>query len=143
MATSAKAARINSAIKVIQRMQEGMTAVDACQEVGLPRSTFYDIVKKNPEALAEVQDLINYNQHEQLLMILTSRIHIFRKIIADGLADKTRLRDRMAILKMITKLFDELMADLETKYARQKKAKEYLSTMPQTKIIKSRLSYEE
>ena len=65
MTTPAKAARVNSAIQVIQRMQEGMTAVDACQEVGLPRSTFYDIVKKNPEALAEVQDLINYNQHEQ------------------------------------------------------------------------------
>ncbi len=124
-------------------MHEGMTVVDACQEVGLPRSTFYDIIKKNPEALAEVEDLITYNQQEQLLMVLASRTRILEKLIADGLADKTKLRDRMAIFKLVTKLLDELMCDLETKSARQNQASEYQAMMPQTRIIKSRLSYEE
>ncbi len=76
-------------------------------------------------------------------MVLASRTRILEKLIADGLADKTKLRDRMAIFKIVTKLLDELMCDLETKDARQNPASEYQAMMPQTRIIKSRLSYEE
>ncbi len=59
MITPAQAARTNSAIQILQCMHEGMTVVDACQKAGLPRSTFYDIIKKNPEALAKVQELVD------------------------------------------------------------------------------------
>ena len=48
-----KTSRVNTAIQVIQHMNDGMTVVDACNEVGMPRSTFYDVVKKNPEAVTE------------------------------------------------------------------------------------------
>ena len=47
----AKTSRVNTAIQVIQHMNDGMTVVNACKEVGIPRSTFYDVVKKNPEAI--------------------------------------------------------------------------------------------
>jgi ACT domain-containing protein len=46
-----KSSRVNSAIQVIQHMNDGMTVVAACKEVGIPRSTFYDVVKKNSEAM--------------------------------------------------------------------------------------------
>ena len=48
MKSLAKAARVNQAIEVIQHMNKGMTTVEACQEVGLPRSSYYDIIKNKP-----------------------------------------------------------------------------------------------
>ena len=50
-----KAARINSAIQVIQRMNDGMTVVAACKDAGVPRSTFYYLLNKYPEAIVEYQ----------------------------------------------------------------------------------------
>jgi hypothetical protein len=48
-----KASRINAVTQVIQYMNSGMTMVDACLEVGMPRSSFYYVVEKNPGAIAD------------------------------------------------------------------------------------------
>jgi hypothetical protein len=53
MDTPAKAARINMALMVIRNVQNGMTMVAACKEFGLPRSTFIDIYKHNPERIED------------------------------------------------------------------------------------------
>ena len=37
-----KASRVNSALQVIQHMNDGLTVVAARKEVGMPRSTFHD-----------------------------------------------------------------------------------------------------
>ena len=70
MKTLAKSSRVNSALQVIQHINTGMTVVEACEEVGIPRSSFYYIVKNNPDAIAEIQDLIDTNNREQLSLIL-------------------------------------------------------------------------
>ncbi|MFC2053165.1 hypothetical protein ACFLV7_02540 [Chloroflexota bacterium] len=57
-----------------------MTVVDACEEVGISRSTYYNIIKNNPEDIAEYQEMVEANAKEQLGMIL------LHKIIEDGLA---------------------------------------------------------
>jgi hypothetical protein len=33
--------RVNTALQVIQHMNDGMTVVSACKEVGIPRSTLW------------------------------------------------------------------------------------------------------
>ena len=53
MDTPAKAARINMALIVSRRTNDGMTVVATCREVGIGRSTFYDIYKRNPERIEE------------------------------------------------------------------------------------------
>ncbi len=55
---------------VIQNLFSGMTVVDACREVGIPRSTFYYMVENNPEAIANIQTVIDLNNREQLGLIL-------------------------------------------------------------------------
>jgi hypothetical protein len=35
-------------------MNSGMKVVEACRAVGIPRSSFYYIIEKNPEAIAEM-----------------------------------------------------------------------------------------
>jgi ACT domain-containing protein len=79
-----KASRVNTALQVIQRMNNGMTIVDACREVGVPRSTFYDIYKRNPEAVAKVQEIIEANAQQQLGLILSHKTEILQKIISDA-----------------------------------------------------------
>ena len=46
-------------------MNDGMTVSDACRECGLARSTFYDIMKRNPEAIAEIQEIVDTKNREQ------------------------------------------------------------------------------
>jgi len=54
----AKTSRINTALQVIRHTNEGMTITAACNEVGLPRSSFYYIINNNPDAFLEAQEII-------------------------------------------------------------------------------------
>ena len=108
METPAKAARINMAIMVIRYTNDGMTVVAACREVGLARSTFYDICKRNPERIEEFNKLIEASEREELSMILTSQVSILDRVIEDGLSEKTKPRQRFSILKYLTTHLDNL-----------------------------------
>jgi hypothetical protein len=109
MKSITKASRINAVTQVIQYMNSGMTVVEACREVGMPRSSFYYIVEHNPRAIADIQAIIDINNREQLVLILQHKLEIFEKIIRDGLSDKTSPRARLAIYMKLTQLTDELM----------------------------------
>ena len=113
MKALAKASRINAVTQVIQYMNSGMKVVEACREVGMPRSSFYYIVEHNPRAIADIQAIIDINNREQLALILQHKMEIFEKIIQDGLSDKTSPRARLAIYMKLTQLTDELMDTLQ------------------------------
>ena len=113
MKSITKASRINAVTQVIQYMNSGMTVVDACREVGMPRSSFYYIVENNPRAIADIQTTIDASNREQLALILQNRMEIFEKIIQDGLSEKTSPRARLAIYMKLTQLTDELMESLQ------------------------------
>jgi hypothetical protein len=113
MKSITKASRINALTQVIQNMFSGMTVVDACQEVGMPRSTFYYMVDNNPEAIASIQAVIDITNREQLGLILEHRLEILEKIIQDGLSEKTSPRARLAIYMKLMKLTDDLMDSLQ------------------------------
>ena len=113
MKSITKASRINTVTQVIQYMNSGMTVVDACREVGMPRSSFYYIVEHNPRAIADIQVIIDISNREQLMLILQHKMEIFEKIIQDGLSEKTSPRARLAIYMKLTQLTDELMESLQ------------------------------
>ncbi len=113
MKSITKASRINAVTQVIQYMNSGMTVVDACREVGMPRSSFYYIVENNPRAIADIQTIIDASNREQLALILQNKMEIFEKIIQDGLSEKTSPRARLAIYMKLTQLTDELMESLQ------------------------------
>jgi hypothetical protein len=113
MKSITKASRINAVTQVIQYMNSGMTVVEACREVGMPRSSFYYIVENNPRAIADIQTIIDASNREQLALILQNKMEIFEKIIQDGLSEKTSPRARLAIYMKLTQLTDELMESLQ------------------------------
>lgn len=85
-------------------MNDGMTVIDTCKEVGIPRSTFYDIVEKNPDAITEYQKIMEANALYKLGMILFHKNEILQKVIEDGLSERTPPRERFAIYKALNEL---------------------------------------
>jgi hypothetical protein len=47
-------------------MNDGMTVVEACKAVWMPRSSLYYILDYNPDAPTEAQELYSTSNREQL-----------------------------------------------------------------------------
>jgi hypothetical protein len=140
MKSLAKASRVNTALQVIQHMNDGMTVVEACQAVGMPRSSFYYIVENNPEAIAEVQALIEANNREQLGLILVSKTEMLCKVIEDGLSEETKPKDRLAIYMKLIEMVDDLTQDLQIENDAAKQTQEFLKQGPMLVNAKSRFT---
>jgi len=130
MKSLAKSARVNTALQVIQHMNNGMTVAEACSAVGIPRSSYYYLVEHHPEAMAEVQAIIDTNNREQLGLILLSKTEMLQKIIEDGLSDGTKPKDRLAIYMKLNELADALTDTLHIDSQISKDAHEFLKRGP-------------
>ena len=97
MDTPARTARINKARQVFLLIDKDYHVNAACREVGIPRSTFYDICVKNPQLLADHQESLDEMSRVEYFMILTKKEAILEKVLEDGLADTTNPRARLAI----------------------------------------------
>ena len=117
MASIKQQVRTNRALQVIQHSNDGMTIVEACREVGIPRSTFYYFVNTNPDAIATFQEMQMVAALEQFALILANQVSILERVIQDGLADTTKPRQRLAIYKELVKRSDELMESLHVSRA--------------------------
>ena len=131
MKTLARNGRVNTALQVIQHMNSGMNVIEACRAVGMPRSTYYYIVKNNPETFAEYQEVVAANAREQLGLILLSQTAILQKLIEDGLADTTKPRDRLMIYKALHSILEELTRSLQGDCQSVKDAPAFLRQGPQ------------
>jgi len=109
----------------------------------MPRSTFYDIVKRNPEVIAQYQELIEASAREQLGMILMHKTQILEKIINDALADTTKPKDRLAIYKSLSEWLDKQSQILQVESSAQKHTLDFLKQGVRTSIRKSRMTAEQ
>lgn len=131
--------RTNQALEVIQHSMEGMSIVEACQVVGVPRSTFYYFVTHHPEAIATFQEMQLFAKTHQFALILENQTKVLERVIEEGLADTTKPRHRLAILKELTKRMDELLQDLQVNSRDGKDAADFL-TGPKLERAVSRFS---
>ena len=135
-----KASRINTAVQVIQLMNAGMSVVEACKVVGMPRSSFYYVVENNPEEIAEAQVIIEANNREQLGLILASKNEILLQVIDAGLAEETKPKDRLAIFMKLSELADGLTKGMGIENDVEKQASEFHMHGPQLVKAKSRFT---
>ena len=140
MKSITKASCINTAVQVIQYMNNGMTVVEACREVGMPRSSFYYIIDNNPDALAEMQTRIDANNREQLAMIQLSKTEMVRGIIQDGLSADTKPKDPLAIYLKLSELDNKLSQALQVENEADNNIHELLKQGPKTSVQVSRYS---
>lgn len=108
-----RSTRVAAALHVIARMNDGLTVRDACLEVGMPRSTYYYIIAREPEAIAEFQDMVVANSRENLWMILVNQTNLLQRIIEDGLSETTKPRERLAIYKTLGERLEKLSQALQ------------------------------
>ena len=121
-------------------MNDGKTVVSACKEVGIPRSTFYDVVKKNPEAVTEYQEIVEANACHQLGLILFHKNEILQKVIEDGLSEGTPPREQLAIYKALNEIERSLTDALRIESKAAADAHEFLKLGPVTSQKVSRLT---
>ena len=122
-----KAVRTNQALQVIQKSNDGMSIVDACREVGIVRSTFYYFVTTNPDAIASFQEMQMIAAFEQFALILANQLEILERVIQDGVSEKTKPRQRLAIYKELVRRGNELMEHLRVSSHDNEEIKELLS----------------
>jgi ACT domain-containing protein len=108
VATIAKNARNNMALEVIKHNNDGMTIVEACEEVVIARSTFYYIVSHHTEYFIDIQQKIKESEIIELGIILSNKLDATAKLIQDLLAPDTNPRDRLKIFLGLEKRVDEL-----------------------------------
>jgi 5-bromo-4-chloroindolyl phosphate hydrolysis protein len=140
MKSITKASRINTAVQAIQYMNTGMTIVEACKAVGMPRSSFYYIMDNNPDAFAEMQARIDANNREQLSMIQLTKTEMLRRIIQDGLSADTKPKDRLAIYLKLSELDNKMSQALQVENEADNSIHELLKQGPKTSVQVSRFS---
>ena len=114
MATIKHQVRTNQPLLVIQNSNSGMSIVDACQKVGIARSTFYHFIVHHPDAIASFQEMKLLSAIQQFSRILEKEEEILERVIQEGLADTTKPRHRLAVCKFIMKRSDELERELNS-----------------------------
>jgi hypothetical protein len=106
-------ARQQQALQVIHLMTTGMTQVEACKHVGIPRSTFYLITSHEPEILHTAQEVHQAHLRDQYEELLVQRSALLLRLVEDGLNPKTKPRDRIAILKFLDLVLGELSENIK------------------------------
>jgi hypothetical protein len=108
MKTPSRAIRITKAVAVFRLSSEGCSIVSACIQVGLARSSFYEICNREPEIFGDLGDLLTETAREQLAEIMQNRVELLHKVLKDGLAEDTSPMERLAIFKQSEKQLEYL-----------------------------------
>ena len=114
--------------------------MDACQAVGMPRSSFYSTLDHNPEVIADIQVSIDTQQRQQLVLIFESMPIMLSKLIEDGLSTSTSPRDRLAIFSKLNELANNYSSNLQVNDQLSNEAQAFLKRGPTLVPAKSKLT---
>jgi ACT domain-containing protein len=78
MKTIKKEARENTALQVVQLVNQGVSVIGACRQVGVSRSSYYQYQKDFPEVLHTFQSELLDSTYENLLLILVGRVELLQ-----------------------------------------------------------------
>ena len=110
------------------------------KEVEIPQSTYYDIIKTNPDAIAQTQEIIDANNRYQLGMVLYHNNEILQKMTDDGLTEDTSPGERVAIHKYLKDILNDQGGAVRELSEIEKRAQEFLRQGPSLSKQPSRLT---
>ncbi len=143
MASVAKTLRKNKALRVLEKTNEGLPVVQACKEVGMKRSTFYNLIDRDPQILIDFQEKLDEVRLQNLFLITISQTKLLERAIEKGFSDNAKLPDLIKLIQMLEDVGDKLAAGLRINTQGDDAiAKEILSG-PVLRPSKSRLSVSE
>ena len=114
MAPIKKQIRTNQALQVIKHSNDGMSISQACREAHIARSTFYLFCERNPDVIANFQELQQAHAIEELLIILGNRNKMVELMCEDAVSEKTKPLKRLRIIQYMDKRMEELDYNLRT-----------------------------
>ena len=113
MSKPAEIIRIHIAVNVlILKEKDGISIVKACRELGIARSTFYNICQAHPDIVANIQERLERSNREQLAAIIDTRMQVLNTILEEALAETTSPMERLAIFNAMEKLLEKLKREL-------------------------------
>ena len=121
MASPKKQIRTNQVLKVIKLSNDGMSISDACFEARIARSTFYLFCDRNPEVIADFQELQRGYEIEQLMVIFQNRTEMIQRLSEQAKSKKTSGRTLLKILQYMDKCIEDLSSRLLTNTPRASK----------------------
>jgi hypothetical protein len=99
-------------MQVLVLVEQGKKVVQACKEIGIPRSTFYHICFRHPEILAALQEMQQISTRRELLAILLHKAKAIELLVEDMVNKDIDVSKRLEILKMMDTQLDKLWAQL-------------------------------
>jgi hypothetical protein len=87
MKANKQAIRIEKALQVIERLNEGRVILDACRLVGLRQTTFEKVCEENPEIFEKMRDAVvgNYQRYSKYITAYCNELR--QKLISGGLTE--------------------------------------------------------
>jgi len=139
----ADAKRTAAVLEVLQMTIDGKCSIlAACEEVGIPVSTYYSWVRKGEDTISAVRDLLAEQQREQLLLLTAAQAANIRAI-ADRVMDPdatVSLKDRKIADGVLRHYAEDLEKSLHAQPGYEEAASQFLMKGPTLKIKVSRLA---
>jgi len=87
--------RIDKALQVIERMNEGKDISQACRLVGIRQSTFEKVCEKNPEIFAKLREVVVIIG-QRVKELQTAEINeLKQELEAEGITDRADILSRL------------------------------------------------
>ncbi len=140
--TENEARRITQAAEVsIKRMAfPELTIEQACEEVGIKVSTYYNWVKKGEDTIISIRGFIADQQRMMLMNLVVTQAKAIELLVADSVDGGNTTKDRVLAMSYLDKIREELERQLHAAPGVEEDAHRFLKQGPAIELKKSRLA---
>ena len=132
--------RISQALQVMLLREEGKTLQEACKEVGISPFRFRFWAKRAPEAIDALREFVGEQQRLQLVELLSAWQLGIQAVAEDVSSAHLKLKDRVAGLKFLKPILEELLAQYHAQPGAEEAAHAFLKEGPKLQRVPSRMA---
>lgn len=118
--------RISQAIQVILLQEEGSTIEEACQAVGISRSSFYEWARKAPDMMEAVREHVGEQQRYLMVRLLVAWQRGLEELATDLESKSLKTKDRVIALKLVRPILEDLLETFHAQPGAEEAAHEFL-----------------
>lgn len=118
--------RISKALQVILLQEEGNTIEEACQAVGMSRSSFYEWVRKAPDMMDTVREHVGEQQRLLMVRLMVAWQRGLEELAEDLESKTLKTKDRVIALKLVRPILEDLLNTFHAQPGAEEAAHEFL-----------------
>lgn len=134
--------RLNQVYQVLDIRFENptITLADACDEVGIAKSTFYYWMNTSKDFIGSMRERIAEQQRQQLITLESAHNAGLGYLAAAVAQEDTPDLDRVRIMRYLDPVMEQLQRSLHAQPGQEEEAHEFLKEGPHIETKKSRLA---